>query len=416
MYFAFSVAAAALPLFVSALPTQEAEGLRVPLSKRDTARRADGTMDHESLKANIRTSIAKVYRGLGAYERNMGVAHPLAEMMAHSHSEMTKRQTAGSGSDALTDDSQVFWFGSISVGTPAKQFLVDFDTGSSDLFLPGPSCDSSCSNHTIYDPSASSTSADIGQTFQLAYGDGSTVSGEQYTDVVSIAGLSASNQTLGAANTYSSEFESPGYPADGLMGLAFPSISVYGSSPFFQTLMASNQLSDNVFGFKLATDGAELFLGGTNSQLFTGDLTYVPVTKEGYWQIALEGVTVGGQSIFAVSQTAAIVDTGTTLIVGDTQSVQTAYSTIPGALDNGDGTWSIPCDAQPSVSVTVGGQSFDISPSSFVLQEGSDSCIGGLSYNDELAGQFWILGDVFLQNVYTAFDVGNSQVGFANLS
>jgi Eukaryotic aspartyl protease len=28
---------------------------------------------------------------------------------------------------------------------------------------------------------------------------------------------------------------------------------------------------------------------------------------------------------------------------------------------------------------------------------------------------FWVLGDVFLQNVYTAWDVGNGRIGFADL-
>lgn len=66
---------------------------------------------------------------------------------------------------------------------------MDFDTGSSDLFLPGSTCGSTCSGHTLYNPSSSSTAKNVGKTFSLAYGDGSTVSGEQYTDVVTLAGL-----------------------------------------------------------------------------------------------------------------------------------------------------------------------------------------------------------------------------------
>ena len=66
---------------------------------------------------------------------------------------------------------------------------MDFDTGSSDLFLPSISCDSSCDGHARYDPSASKTSVDLNKSFDLMYGSGDSVSGEQYNDTASIAGL-----------------------------------------------------------------------------------------------------------------------------------------------------------------------------------------------------------------------------------
>jgi hypothetical protein len=41
----------------------------------------------------------------------------------------------------------------------------------------------------VYNPSASSTAKDLKKTFSITYGSGATVSGEQYSDDVSIAGL-----------------------------------------------------------------------------------------------------------------------------------------------------------------------------------------------------------------------------------
>ena len=64
------------------------------------------------------------------------------------------------------------------------------------------------------------------------------------------------------------------------MGMAFESISVYGASPTFQTLISEGAVTASVFGFKFATSGSELFLGGTNSDLYTGDFTWVPLTTE----------------------------------------------------------------------------------------------------------------------------------------
>jgi len=219
----------------------------------------------------------------------------------------------------LTDDQAELWYGTIEIGTPAKAFTgttllstvqnwpsdpvldtVDFDTGSSDLFVPSKNCDSSCSGHEEYDPSASSTAHDLDQPFSLSYGDGSTVEGEQYADVVTIASLvvrgdmfafslaaershfspQAKNQTLGAATQYSSGFESNEFPADGLMGMGFQSISVYNASPPVQNLISQQELTEPMFGFKFAPSGSELFIGGVNSNLYTGKFTWVNLTHE----------------------------------------------------------------------------------------------------------------------------------------
>ena len=41
----------------------------------------------------------------------------------------------------------------------------------------------------MYYPSASSTSRNLNNTFNITYGGGETVDGEKYTEVVTIAGL-----------------------------------------------------------------------------------------------------------------------------------------------------------------------------------------------------------------------------------
>ncbi|KAN0138186.1 eukaryotic aspartyl protease [Lactarius tabidus] len=400
---------AALPFLVSAASFEgmPRDGISIPIAKRSGFRNAGGVVDITKLQAGIQRTVAKMQRGFEAFERNTGSAHPSASQV--------KRSTKRGNGDPLTDDDAQLWYGSITVGTPPVTFTVDFDTGSSDLFLPGSHCGSTCDGHTLYKPSASSTSRDFDQTFELQYGDGSTVSGEQYTDIVTLAGSKATGQRLGAASTYSSGFQSDQFPADGLLGMGYESISSYGASPVFQTLVSQGQVSTPEFGFYFAESGSELYIGGTNQNHYTGSFTYMPVTTQGYWQGSFGGISVNGKSV--IGSSGAIIDTGTTQVVGDTQSVQAVYNQIPGSKDVGDGTWTIPCDFDIPVSIAFAGKAFQISPSTFNLgpeSSGSSTCVGGFGASDGLG--FWIVGDVFLQNVYTAFDLGNNRVGFASLA
>lgn len=418
MYLSTALALTALSYLVGAVPLfgtspSTGHGVRVAISKRSWLCDSDGIVKKAELRDQIHYTLEKIQGGFTRYQENIGEAHPLASSLSFKR---PVKRAGGHGDDSLTDANSTLWSGEISVGTPSKTFTVDLDTGSSDLFLPGANCGPSCSGHKIYNVSDSSTAKDLNKKFELTYGDNSTVSGEQYTDTVSIVGLTANGQTLGAAEVYSTGFQSDRFAADGLLGMGFQSVSVYNAAPLFQSLIAQGGVDQQVFSFYLAKQGSELYIGGTNPSHYSGNFTYVPVTTEGYWQVGFDGVWVNGTQV--KQSASAIVDTGTTLILGETDGINALFAKIPGSRQVENGLYTIPCDFNTPISVGFGGKEFSVDPKTFNLgyhDSSSTDCVAGAASDDSLRGKFWIIGDVFLQNVYTAFDVGNGQVGFADL-
>lgn len=161
------------------------------------------------------------------------------------------------------------------------------------------------------------------------------------------------NQTLGAATTYSTGFESPTFRPDGLLGMGFPSISVFDSLPVFQTMVSNNVVPQGVFGFALSSEPgkSELTIGGTNTSMYQESTTeYINVSLQAYWQIPFAGLTRPGLNntpdVVVVNETSyaqAIIDTGTTLIVTSDSNAQVYYADVPGAKPDttiGGGVWS----------------------------------------------------------------------------
>ncbi|KAL5529952.1 hypothetical protein ACEPAF_6209 [Sanghuangporus sanghuang] len=416
---------ASLALFSLLVSASPAPGPKEPIARIPVARRSftkDGVADIDALKEHLVNVRLKIARGFANFENNTGALHPndngVLRKRVAEELRLARRKT---GLDPLTDDLDgVLWQGNVNIGTPANTFSVDFDTGSSDLFVPSTACtDANCAGHEKFNTAASSTAVDQHQTFSIEFADGSTVSGEVFHDTVSIAGLTATDQAVVAATQYSAGFALDVSPPDGLMGMAFQAISNSNSPPVFATLVAQGQTSAPVFGFTLLDSGGELFLGGTDASAFTGGgLTFTPlVTAPAFWEVAAQRVAVGARGVVARAQDA-IADTGTTLFIVDTASARAIYAAIPGSADAartlGEGFFTIPCDAVPGdVSVTLGGTAFTLSPDTLNfgrVSARSNACVGGI-VGDDLG--VWILGDVFLRNVYTEFDVGNLRVGFA---
>ncbi|KAF9220295.1 acid protease [Gyrodon lividus] len=414
MHFALAAVIAALPLFIPAAPQPAKQGgTAIPLSKRSSLLNADKSVNIEALKSHVASTKAKIFRGFDNFEKNTGTLHPSAM------SGPRKRATGGVPLDNYSGD----WFGSIEIGTPPQLFVahtltVMMDTGSSDLILPGPDCERSCDGHEIYEPDDSLTSVGLDESFSIDYVDNNHVSGELYTDTVTIAGLTANEQIIGAALTYSPGLQVPKFLGDGLMGMAFQSVSAYDASPVFQTLVSDGQTNEAVFALSLEDPGPELYLGGTNPDMYIGDFTYTAVTTPGFWEVRIDSIQVNGETV--LTDVASIMDTGSEFIFGQPEDVVAIYEAIPGAeaLDLlVDGYYTFPCDEVPNISFTFGGTSFPISSHNInggAISPDSEDCIGTIVGAD-IGESTWLVGNAFLSDVYTAFDVGNMRVGFAAL-
>ncbi|TFK03780.1 O-acetyl-ADP-ribose deacetylase MACROD2 [Platysternon megacephalum] len=325
--------------------------------------------------------------------------------------------------EALANYLDMSYYGAISIGTPPQNFLVLFDTGSSNLWVPSTYCQSqACTTHTLFNPSDSSTYSSNGQTFSLQYGSGSLTGVFGY-DTVTIQDVSITKQEFGLSET------EPGTnfvysQFDGILGLGFPAIAAGGATTVMQGLMQENLISAPLFSFYLSgqesiQDGGELLFGGIDSNLYSGQIVWTPVTQDAYWQIGIEGFSVDGQSSgWCSSGCQGIVDTGTSLLTAP-QSIFSQLMEDIGAQENSEGEYMVSCssiDSMPSISFTINGTSFPLSPSAYVLPSNSTECVVGISptYLPSQNGQpLWILGDVFLRAYYSVYDVGNNQMGFA---
>jgi len=323
---------------------------------------------------------------------------------------------SGSNNEPLVDESDEDYYGTVAIGTPAQNFKLLFDTGSSDLWVPSVSCtqSSSCLNHQKFDGSKSSSYQAGTQSFSIQYGTGS-MTGVVSQDVVSVAGLKI-NQSFGEANTEADFFNQTAF--DCILGMGYGTISSEGVTTPFNNMVQQLNI-DPVFsfhmGFAANGGGGELTLGGYDSSQFTGTLQYSPVTTQTYWNIGLQSVSVNGQDSGVQAQDAAI-DTGTTLIVAPDTDAQAINQLIGAqAVPGQDGVYSIACNPSglPDVVLTFNGNKFTVPATSYVFSNGDGTCMSGIAGDGGMGLTQWIVGDVFLRTYYAVFDSGNNQVGFA---
>ncbi len=167
--------------------------------------------------------------------------------------------------------------------------------------------------HNKYHSEKSTSYKPNGTQFAIRYGTGS-LTGYLSQDTVNIAGIEISNQTFGEAisqpgvtfiaakfdvnknkNIFYLFKKNISLLIKGILGMGYKKLTVDGSETVFNNLFNQNSLERRVFSFWLNRNmsddrpGGQLFLGGSDPNYYTGDFTYLNVTRKAYWQFKLDG-------------------------------------------------------------------------------------------------------------------------------
>uniref|UniRef100_A0A4X1T5P4 Peptidase A1 domain-containing protein n=1 Tax=Sus scrofa TaxID=9823 RepID=A0A4X1T5P4_PIG len=279
------------------------------------------------------------------------------------------------------------YVGNISIGTPPQQFSTP-----QDLWVPSIYCKSkACVTHRSFNPSHSSTFHDRGKSIKLEYGSGK-MSGFLGQDTVRIGQLTSTGQAFGLSKEETGKaFEHAIF--DGILGLAYPSIAIKGTTTVIDNLKKQDQISEPVFAFYLSSDkeeGSVVMFGGVDKKYYKGDLKWVPLTQTSYWQIALDRITCRGR------------------VIGCPRWPKSILSSMPSTLRRRK--------ALPDIVFTINNVDYPVPAQAYIRKNANNNrCYSTFEDIMDTLNQreIWILGDVFLRLYFTVYDEGQNRIGLA---
>eukprot|EP00747_Dinoflagellata_sp_TGD_P164848 gnl/TRDRNA2_/TRDRNA2_185353_c0_seq1.p1 gnl/TRDRNA2_/TRDRNA2_185353_c0~~gnl/TRDRNA2_/TRDRNA2_185353_c0_seq1.p1 ORF type:complete len:540 (-),score=114.40 gnl/TRDRNA2_/TRDRNA2_185353_c0_seq1:167-1786(-) len=279
--------------------------------------------------------------------------------------------------------------GIVSLGVPAQDFRVIFDTGSGHLILPSSDCTSeSCLMHKRYNLSKSSTSLSIDMAgvatpddelcdqATIAFGTGS-LTGEFVREKVCL-GRCIDMQVVSAVEMTVQPFKS--FSFDGILGIGLSQLALGPSFSYLDLLSQSGTLPNSYFGVYLTDDegggeGSEITFGGANPEKYTGSLHWTNVlhADQGHWMVPIKHVRIGGHVLPECEDGSCkgIADTGT------------SHLGIPKAMNERvTNLLTVPVDEETSDCRSVSGLTMEIEIDDFKLSLSPESYMRQLPLAD----------------------------------
>jgi len=151
------------------------------------------------------------------------------------------------------------------------------------------------------------------------------------------------------------------------------------------------------------------------SRIVPGGFDWVPLKQAAYWAIPMGAVTLTAPDGHILntytSSKSAIIDTGTSLILGPKAEVHSIASEIGALYSPGDGLYFLEnCDfgKLPDISYKLGEKDYVLKPQDYLIPE-QGLCV--LVFQP-VALRLWVMGDTFMTKYVAAFDQTNEKVGF----
>jgi cathepsin D len=88
---------------------------------------------------------------------------------------------------------------------------------------------------------------------------------------------------------------------------------------------------------------------------------------------------------------------------------------VPSSKKSGD-NYIIPCDSTTTIEFEFSGIKYSISPEDYIGASSTDGCVSTIVGYQSSGADQWLVGDVFLKNVYSVFDFDNGQIGFGTMN
>lgn len=200
---------------------------------------------------------------------------------------------------------------------------------------------------------------------------------------------------------------------DGILGLAFPTISINEDPVFIEA--AVEEGGDRSFSFVMKDKSEESYMvvPGYEKEIYAEtDFTYHSVIEPMYWSLDLTKVQVGGKTVDIENLPKFVVDSGTSLTMGPQKFVDSLN--LPEVAQDCSNL-----DTLPDVTFTLDDIEYVMKPTDYVVQIDSifgSGCLNGIM-GMELPDEFnyLIVGDNFFRGKVVHFvqDQENPRVGFA---